>query len=74
MAIYMASSRGEDLQRELLEGGYAPDTPCVVVKHATWPEELVLRCPLRELEERVAGLETMTMVLVGPALAEPDSC
>ena len=30
MAIFMAGNRGEDLQRELLAGGYPPDTGCAV--------------------------------------------
>ncbi|RJL22841.1 precorrin-4 C(11)-methyltransferase [Bailinhaonella thermotolerans] len=70
MALFLSAARSGRLQEELLEGGYAPETPCVVAYRATWPDELVLRCRLDELAETVRAnkLWKHTLVLVGPAL------
>jgi precorrin-4 methylase len=73
MALFMAGKRGEQLQDELLGGGFAPDTPCAVAHRVSWPDELVVRCRLDELAAALGQpeLERHTLVLVGPALA-PD--
>lgn len=70
MALFLSASRGRRLQEELLAGGYAPDTPCVVGYRVSWPEERILTCDLEALAATLRELgETMhTMVLVGPAL------
>ena len=69
MAVFLSAARPRELQREL-EAGYPADTPCVIVVRATWPDVLVLRCPLRELERtvRASGVHKTALVLVGPAL------
>lgn len=71
MAVFLSAARGRRLQEELLAGGYPADTPCVVAHAATWPEELVVSCPLGELAAtlRAHRLYKHTLVLVGPALA-----
>jgi precorrin-4/cobalt-precorrin-4 C11-methyltransferase len=71
MAIFLSAARPRALQDELLEGGYAPDTPCAVVHKASWPDELVIECPLGELADRVreAGFTRQALILVGPGLA-----
>jgi precorrin-4/cobalt-precorrin-4 C11-methyltransferase len=70
MALFLSAARSGQLQEELLEGGYDPETPCVVAYQATWPDELVVRCRLGELEATVKAhkLWKHTLVLVGPAL------
>ena len=75
MALLLSIGRPVELQADLLEGGYAPDTPCAVVYRASWPDELVLRCPLGELADRVAeaGIERQAIVLVGPGLEDDSS-
>ena len=71
MAIFLSVARPRALQRELLEGGYAPDTPCAAVYKASWPDELVIECPLGELADRIreAGFTRQALILVGPGLA-----
>jgi precorrin-4 methylase len=46
-----------------------------VVHRASWPDELVIRCRLDELGERVraARIDRQALVLVGPGLAEADT-
>ena len=46
MALYLSAARNRALQDELLAGGYPADTPCIVGYRVTWPDELMLRCPL----------------------------
>lgn len=72
MALYLSAARNKVLQDELLAGGYPPDTPCIVGHQVTWPDELILRCPLSDLSHtmRERKLWKHTVVLIGPALAE----
>jgi precorrin-4/cobalt-precorrin-4 C11-methyltransferase len=71
MAIFLSAARPRLLQEELLEGGYAPDTPCAIVYKASWPDELIIECPLSELADRVreAGFTRQALVFVGPGLS-----
>ena len=70
MAIFLSAARPRLLQEELLEGGYAPDTPCAIVYKASWPGELVIECDLDELADRIreAGFTRQALVFVGPGL------
>ena len=72
MALFLSCSRPRALQAELEAGGYPPDTPCAVVYRASWPDELVIRCRLAELADRIraARITKQALVLVGPALAD----
>ncbi len=71
MAIFLSAARPRALQEELLEGGYAPDTPCAVVYKASWPDEQIVWCPLEEFADRIreAGIKRQALILVGPGLA-----
>jgi precorrin-4/cobalt-precorrin-4 C11-methyltransferase len=70
MALFLSAARPHDLERELLSGGYPPNTPCAVVYRASWPDELVIRCPLAQLGDRVreARINRQALILVGPGL------
>jgi precorrin-4 C11-methyltransferase len=70
MAIFLSAARPRLLQEELMEGGYAPDTPCAVVYRASWPDEQVIECRLDELADRIReeGFTRQALVLVGPGL------
>jgi precorrin-4/cobalt-precorrin-4 C11-methyltransferase len=72
MALFLSCSRPRALQAELEAGGYPPDTPCAVVYRATWPDEVVIRCRLAELADRIRGarISKHALVLAGPALAD----
>ena len=75
MALYLSAARNKVLQDELLAGGYPPETPCIVGYRVSWPDELMLRCPLAELSATMKEqrLWKHTVVLVGPALAEEST-
>ena len=70
MVLFLSVRRPRELQAELLEGGYEAATPCAVVYRASWPDELVVRCPLGELAARIREhrITTQALVIVGPAL------
>ena len=70
MAIFLSAAKPRALQEELLEGGYAPETPCAVVYRASWPEETVIECSLDDLADRMreSGFTRQALILVGPGL------
>lgn len=51
---------------------YGADCPAAVVARATWPDEVVLRCPLGDLAGQVAdrGIRRTAIIVVGRVLAE----
>ena len=51
MVIFLSAGMTEQLQSELLFGGYDPDTPAAIVYKATWPEEQVYRCTVSTLHQ-----------------------
>jgi len=67
MCIFLSVGQMELLVRELLAGGYADETPAVVVEKASWPEERIIRGTLGDIVARVraAGITRTAMVLVG---------
>ncbi len=71
MVIFLSAGMLEELQAQLLQGAYTPQTPAALVYKASWPEEKVLRCPLGELAEtgKKHGIRKTALVLVGDFLA-----
>ncbi len=71
LCIYLSITLLERLSDALCQGGWEEDAPVVVVHRASWPGvEQVLRTCIRDLAAdcRAAGLNSQTMILVGPAL------
>jgi precorrin-4/cobalt-precorrin-4 C11-methyltransferase len=75
MALFLSAARSGQLQEELREGGYPPDTPCVVAYQVTWPDELIVMTTLDDLATTIKErkLWKHTLVLVGPGLAAGGS-
>jgi precorrin-4/cobalt-precorrin-4 C11-methyltransferase len=75
MALFLSAARSGQLQEELIQGGYPPDTPCVVAYQVTWPDELIVRTTLDDLARTIKErkLWKHTLVLVGPGLAAGGS-
>jgi precorrin-4/cobalt-precorrin-4 C11-methyltransferase len=75
MALFLSAARSGQLQEELLDGGYPPDTPCVIAYQVTWPDELIIRCALNDLAATIKRhkLWKHTLILVGPGLAAEGS-
>jgi precorrin-4/cobalt-precorrin-4 C11-methyltransferase len=69
LAVYMIRGAGAELEHTLLDRGYASSTPCAIGNRVSWPGEVLDRCSLSELGERLAelDLEGSTVVLVAAA-------
>lgn len=70
MVLFLTTSLADDAQRELIKGGYAPETPAAVVYKATWPDERVFRCTVGTLGQTVRdnGLTKTSLIVVGDFL------
>ena len=72
MVLFLSTSLTEKLQAELLEGGYAGNTPVAVVYKATWPEEKIFRCTVETLHKTVTenGLTKTSLIIVGNCMGD----
>lgn len=72
MVLFLSTALTERLQSELLEGGYAPQTPAAVIYKATWEDERILRCTVGNLHETVnaSGLHKTALILVGQCMGD----
>ena len=72
MVLFLSTSLTEQLQEELLCGGYGADTPAAVVYKATWPDEKIFRCTVGTLHETVSGngLTKTSLIIIGNCMGE----
>ena len=72
MVLFLSTSLTEQLQVDLLAGGYAPDTHAAVVYKATWPDEKIFRCTVGTLHETVREnhLTKTSLIIVGNCLGD----
>ncbi len=72
MVLYLSTGLLENLQKELVVGGYAPDTPAAIVYKATWPEEKIFRCPVSRLAEtaKANNITKTALIIVGYFLGD----
>ena len=73
MVFFLSAGMLDELCRQLMEGGYEPDTPAALVYKASWPDQRVLRAPLSDLPARAqeAAMPGKTsLVLVGKFLGD----
>ncbi len=69
MVIFLSVGMIEKVRDELLQG-YAEDTPVVVVEKVSWPEEKIVRGPLKDIVELVknAAIQKTALIYIGEAL------
>ena len=67
MVLFLSTGLLEGVERELLAGGYTPDTPAAIVYKATWPDEKVFHCTVSTLAEtaRANGITKTALITVG---------
>lgn len=72
MVLFLSTSLTENLQKDLLEGGYPGSTPVAVVYKATWPEEKIFRCTVDTLHKTVTenGLTKTSLIVVGNCMGD----
>ena len=70
MVLFLSTSLADDVQRELIEGGYPPETPAAIVFKATWPEQAIYRCTVGTLADtvRANGLTKTSLIVIGDFL------
>ena len=73
MALFLSAGMLDEVQAELLAGGFTPDTPAALVYKATWPDERVVRCTVGTLAAAgaEAGIAKTALILVGSFLDAP---
>jgi precorrin-4/cobalt-precorrin-4 C11-methyltransferase len=71
LVLHLAAAQVDALVPDLLAGGYRLETPCAVVAFASWPQEIVIRCTLADLAERMhaEGVTKTAVIVVGDVLA-----
>ncbi len=69
LAIYMGVTTAESWTEELLAGGKPADTPVVIIRRVSWPDQQTLSCRLDEVATLVARrrLRPPAIFLVGQA-------
>lgn len=72
MVLFLSSGLTEKLSKELIAGGYEPETPVAVVYKATWPDEKIFRCTISTLPEVMMenNITKTALILVGYFLGE----
>lgn len=70
MCIFLSAGIADEVQRQLLEGGYPPETPVAACYKLTWKDQKILRGQLRDLAKilRDNRLTLTTMIVVGEAI------
>ncbi len=70
MVIFLSTGLLEDLEKELVKGGYSEDTPAAIVYKATWPDEKVMRCTVSTLAQTAKEnqITKTALIVVGKVL------
>lgn len=70
MCIFLSASLAEQVQEELLAGGYPPETPVAACHKLTWKDQRIYRGQLKDLAKIMSDnkLTLTTMIVVGEAI------
>ena len=74
MAVFLSTGLLSQMEQELAEAGYEPDTPAAIIYKATWPDEKIVRCTVstlaRSAEEN--GIRKTAMIFIGDVFGTRD--
>ena len=72
MVIFLSAGLTEDLQTELLAGGYELETSAAIVYKASWPDEKTVRCTVGTLHAAAmeSGISNHALIAVGGFLGD----
>lgn len=72
MVIFLSTGLLLELQKKLMAGGYAFDTPAAIVYKATWPDEKICYCTVSSLAKTATenGIHNLALIVVGQFLTE----
>ena len=70
MVLFLSTGLLDKVTRELIAGGYPPDTTAAIIYKASWPDEKICRCTVAALEKTAAenGIKKTALILVGKFL------
>ena len=70
MVVFLSTGLLEQLSKELIAGGYEPDTPAAIVYKATWPEEKTFLCTVKTLAQTAAEnqITKTALMIIGDAV------
>ncbi|MHB8861684.1 MAG: uroporphyrinogen-III C-methyltransferase [Pirellulaceae bacterium] len=74
LVVYMGVTSAPRWSAALLEAGMSPETPAVIVRRCTFPDQRTVRCTLGELTEHLVPatrLRPPVIVILGPVAAWP---
>jgi len=74
LVLFLSIAHMTRVVKELLAGGYAPNTPVAGVYRVSWPDEEVIRGTLADIRAKVRAAKwtRQALILVGPALAQDE--
>ena len=75
MVIFLSTSMLDELSKELIQGGYREDTPCAIVYKATWRDEKICRCTVKDLFQTAKdnNITKTALICVGDFLGDSYS-
>ena len=70
MVLFLSTGLLDKVTAELTAGGYVPETPAAIVYKASWPDEKICRCKLKDLRKTAEenNIRKTALILVGPFL------
>ncbi len=73
LVFYLSILLLKKLKSTALKMGYSPQTPCWVVEKATWEEEAIYKGTLDDIEQQVAHIRGVALILLGDFLHQEES-
>lgn len=75
MVIFLSAGMMDEVQTELIAGGYPIDTPAAIVYKASWPDQKIVRCTVETLAKSAEenGISNLALITVGNFLGDDYS-
>ena len=75
MILFLSTGLLEELQVELIKGGYSPKTPAAIVYKATWDDEKICHCTVDTLAKTASdnNITKTALITVGKFLGDEFS-
>lgn len=75
MCIFLSVHMIENVMKELMDGGYAQDTPVAIVQKASWPDQKIFRGTVSTIGQMIteAKIDRTAMIVVGRCLGSDYS-
>lgn len=74
MVVFLSTGLLEELSKELIAGGYKPDTPAAIVYKATWPDQKKFICTVGTLAQTAKenNITKTALMLIGDAVTHTN--